>query len=313
MSAHDMNRIRTVNTTRLTAVVATLLLLIALCAACQPEAPTPAPSAGEQQPTVLEKATTPSPAAIESKPDKQAPSTKAASADDGKGIPIVSSSISLFLSGRHIHTIPVDDEAGRTVMMEAIFNCMIKSAAWPALELDALGDRITLEVKYEGDDQPTVFHVFEYNGRHCMQSHDMYTILNDEPHGPLHKLAMGYGLPDALTIRSGKNEIKATALPGGTAESKSPFTPKQMAAHIQYLQLDAEHAKTELTPFTPMAGGGKVFGWYRLYNDKFEELDFIRPSGLEPQTYLFKDREPGRYIVELETGEHCYFFGVVIP
>ena len=151
----------------------------------------------------------------------------------------------------------------------------------------------------------------------------MYTMINEEVYEPLRELAMGYGLPDTMMVRSGKHEVKAMAVPVNPLSSARGVTPQVMASYVQYLELDPKHVEETMTPFTPAVGGQKAFGLYTLYNEQFEQMKFITPSGLEPQTYLFQNTDPGRYVVVLQTTDPTqsdstrislqYFFGVIVP
>ncbi len=233
--------------------------------------------------------------------------------------------VELVLAGQSIHTVDVVDRAGKKVLMDAIFNHLIRSAAWPGDDPDTVKNRITIRVQFERDDgYPTVYHVFERDGQHCMQAgQGMYTMINEEVYEPLRELAMGYGLPDTMTVLSGKHEVRAMAVPVDSLGSARGVTPQVMAEYVQYLELDPAHRKETMTPFSPIVGGQKAFGSYTLYNEQFEQMKFIMPSGLEPQTYLFQNAKPGRYIVVLQTTDPTqsdstritrqYFFGVIVP
>ena len=66
-------------------------------------------------------------------------------------------------------------------------------------------------------------------------------------------------------------------------------------------------------PFRIYWDGKEQYGHYNVYDaETFEALDFFRPSGLDPQTYLFKNAEYGRdYIVILQMrNEDLLCFGV---
>ncbi len=52
-------------------------------------------------------------------------------------------------------------------------------------------------------------------------------------------------------------------------------------------------------PFQIFCDGNEQYGWYSVYDaETLEPLDFFRPSGLSPQTYVFQNAVPGRsYVV----------------
>lgn len=298
MTKHRPAHKKTHRYNRTGALLAALCLMAALgCAGCKSAVPTPT-SAAAASPSPTATATT-------------------EQGDAGINLPITAS-LTLTVASRQIHTIPIEGDGEKKILMDAIFNHLIKSAAWPGDDPETITNRITITLQFATDEgYPTVYHVFDRDDKHCMQAgKGMYSTISDAVFWPLHDLAMGYDLPQALTIRSGKNEIKAIAIPMDPTNAQQ-ITPQQMKDHIQTLVLDPANNRDSLSPFTPTVGGKKVYGIYKLYNEQFEELDFIHPSGLEPQTYLFSGKEPGKYIVELETNidgkSYRYFFGVAVP
>lgn len=236
--------------------------------------------------------------------------------------------LDLYLFGQYIHGFSVKDDASKQAVMDAVHDCMIKSEAWPGVDAGVQEDRIDISIKFDDkEERYSVFHVFDKDGKHCMQSGDgMYSNISDAVYKPLHDIAMGYKLPYALTVLSGQNAIRAAGYmisserkKDGLCADMARYTPRQMAKYIQYIEIEPNGE--ELTPFTPYAEGKKVYGQYKLYNESFEEIPFPEPSGLEPQTYLLKNAAPGRYIVEMEASfetadqTFCnqYFFGVILP
>jgi beta-lactamase regulating signal transducer with metallopeptidase domain len=71
-------------------------------------------------------------------------------------------------------------------------------------------------------------------------------------------------------------------------------------------------AGDKLTPFDVYVGESKQYGLYNIYDaETLQPLDFMRPSGLEPQTYILQNAEYGRsYIVTLDAGEYKLCFGL---
>ena len=129
-----------------------------------------------------------------------------------------------------------------------------------------------------------------------------------------------------LTIRSGRNSVLAEQFPEWSQDLKtnvaSDFmrhTPQEMASQIAYLTIDSE--RKDVAPFVPYLNGKEVIGQYALYDERFNKVSFVTPSGLLPQTYLFSNAKPGRYIVVLsftvetasaKAGYQC-FFGIIVP
>lgn len=94
---------------------------------------------------------------------------------------------------------------------------------------------------------------------------------------------------DALTITSGENSI--TILPNDDIDN------------VLWLELDA---KDDTVPFHIFDSNNKehhAFFFSVQDAETGEKLDFTRPSGLSPQTYLFQNAKyGGRYIVTMSTG-----------
>lgn len=69
--------------------------------------------------------------------------------------------------------------------------------------------------------------------------------------------------------------------------------------------LDIVEDGDKMVPFEIFCDGKEMYGWYSVYDaETMEALDFIMPSGLAPQTYLFQNAEYGRdYIVTLQINE----------
>lgn len=141
-----------------------------------------------------------------------------------------------------------------------------------------------------------------------------------------HTTSINIPKPNMMTIQSGSNSIKAEAYPLWSHDLKSNVaadyerhTPKEMEGIIQILTLDLN--SNSLTPFTPSIKGKEVYGQYALYDENYQEIPHLEPSGLAPQTYLFRNAKPGKYVVTLtitiETADsrsgYQYFFGVIVP
>ncbi len=234
-------------------------------------------------------------------------------------------SASLFLGGEEIYCIQAQDEASMIIIEDAIFDGMSKSMVYQGIASGVLDDKIRLSVLYTGDSKYRDYVVYYKDGRHLIQAEDstQASPLSGKAYTLLHEFAMGYRLPGALTVVSGSHTIHAF---GGAVSSarKSDglcadmrrYSPQQLAEHIEYLEIE----KSGPVPFTPYRNGAKVFGRYSLYDKDFNEVRFIEPSGLAPQTYMFQDTPPGKYIVKLATSFEDdeltygmeYFFGVII-
>ena len=82
--------------------------------------------------------------------------------------------------------------------------------------------------------------------------------------------------------------------------------------------LNISFGAEDVVPFRVYANGQELTGLYSVYDaEMLQKLDFTRPSGLEPQAYLFQNAQFGkRYLVTLQfpgAGEDVLYFGAVLP
>jgi len=110
----------------------------------------------------------------------------------------------------------------------------------------------------------------------------------------LFKLAYDLNEDTGIVATSGDNVIPVIVFPAGTPLS-------DMKDSIQWL--DIAPGPDDTVPFTVLCDGKEQYGWYSIYDaETMESLDFMRPSGLSPQTYLFQNAEYGQdYIVTLRS------------
>ena len=91
-----------------------------------------------------------------------------------------------------------------------------------------------------------------------------------------------------------------------------------MAENIKTITLDS--SEDSLTPFVAYVMGEEVHGSYELYNSRYEQIPYPEAPGQAPQSYLFKDAKPGKYIVVMYmsfttadySSTYQYFFGVKV-
>lgn len=126
------------------------------------------------------------------------------------------------------------------------------------------------------------------------------------------------GTEPQVTMASGKNIIAALVL-----KSPSEIPLSELVDRLEFLEIDPERQHIE--PFCVLVHGITEYGKYRIFDaETLEELDFVEPFGLPPQTYILGPTESGRsYIVELYQGEFSddgetiigikYVFGVRAP
>lgn len=93
--------------------------------------------------------------------------------------------LELFKDGKPVQRIAIQDPEEEQVVRNAIYNGMIKSAAWEGVDIDSQEDRIVIRNAYD-----TEFYVFDLAGHHCMQSgrDGRYVGINDEAYTSLYSL-----------------------------------------------------------------------------------------------------------------------------
>ena len=106
----------------------------------------------------------------------------------------------------------------------------------------------------------------------------------------LYRLAVDTGGAYGLVVHSGENAVPVTLFPAGTEVKKDN-------AAIHWLTIDADREET--VPFRIYRDGEEVYNLYTVVDaESGEPLEYLMPSGLEPQTYLFQNADPEReYIV----------------
>lgn len=104
-----------------------------------------------------------------------------------------------------------------------------------------------------------------------------------------------------LRAVSGENSVRLLSC----AEDASP---EELRDGLEWLEI-AQQA--DALPFAILDGGKERYGFYEVYDaESLEALEFLHPSGLAPQAYIFQNAEPGgRYIVTLTLEEGRYAFG----
>ena len=110
----------------------------------------------------------------------------------------------------------------------------------------------------------------------------------------------------SYTIISGSRSIPAVAFPENTRL-------KDLENQLYALELSLNPDAT--TPFDVLLDGEYQYGSFGIYDaETFESLDFFRPSGLDPQTYLLQNAQYGKsYIVSMKTGEQTLYWKIKLP
>jgi hypothetical protein len=228
-------------------------------------------------------------------------------------------SVTLYLKGKNIHGLDIEDAQQKRYVMDVIDDPEISEAKSGA-DVTCPDSYFCIYVQSgslnsEGAD----YYVFEVDGTPYVQNGEtlLCSVMRDDIYSRLKEIAYGYYQPYAMTVVSGDNTIKAaghllwhTDKVNGVSADMIYFEPSEIAESVEYITLDPEN--DDLPPFTPFVKGKEVNGKYTLYDQDFSKIPFGRS---------FKDLKQGKYILELETSFEDsessfgmqYFFGVIVP
>ncbi len=108
------------------------------------------------------------------------------------------------------------------------------------------------------------------------------------------------------TAVSGGGSVPLIAFDGETP-------PETLLSRVYWLTVSPD--PDAAVPFEVWDGDRALYGLYTLRDaETLEEVDFFRPSGLYPQTYLLQNTVPGRaYLVTLFIGDAHLAFGILVP
>ncbi len=117
--------------------------------------------------------------------------------DSEFAIPEKGDAVAFVENGKIVRLTSILDNAEyQKIVDDAIFNSMIRSAAWPAVDIGQFTQRIDIYRAPVGDDtEYTIYHVFLQDGRPCMQTRSMWTYISEDVYYPLYTLAVGGGEP----------------------------------------------------------------------------------------------------------------------
>ena len=121
----------------------------------------------------------------------------------------------------------------------------------------------------------------------------------------LFKLEIDTSGTGGMVARSGDNTVPMLSFPKGTEIG-------DYAQKLHYLTIDPGE---EFVPFTVWKDGQELRGTYNAFDaETFLPVEYLIPSGLDPQTYLFQNADPTRaYIVlatfSTEPDSEIYAFG----
>ena len=247
------------------------------------------------------------------------PETPSAQADEKALVDAVN--IGLCRYGEYLESYSLKTDAETSLVQAAVFNYMIKSAAWESVDIESMEMYIHI-YEQRSDGEAAEYYVFEKDGQPCMQAgrDGMYSTISDEAYRSLYELAMGWHTPHTMKIESGGESIYAvrhwiwSEEKNGLNADGMRLTPQQAQPMVEYITL-AEG-------FAPYIDGAQQPGVvFRLYDENFEEVEYPIPSGLAAWTYL-GHAGPGKYIAVAEQGfknedgssrGYQYFFGLIVP
>ena len=139
-------------------------------------------------PAVQDKTTeaSPGPAAQDKAAEEASPSPTAWFADDA--------AITLIQGGKAVRSISLKDNPDyQDLAQHVIWDHMIRSAAWPAVDVETFEDRIELYTSIAEGEPATTYYVFLQDGRPCMQAGkaSMWTYMQEELYQELYAAASG--------------------------------------------------------------------------------------------------------------------------
>lgn len=144
-------------------------------------------------PAVQDKTTEASsgPAVQDKTTEVATPSPAAAVAEDA--------SITLIQGGEAVRSISLKDNPDyQDLAQRVVWNHMILSAAWPAVDAELFQDRIELYTSIAEEEPPTLYYIFLQNGKPCIQAgKGMWTFMPEELYQELYRVASGENPPPA--------------------------------------------------------------------------------------------------------------------
>lgn len=248
-------------------------------------------------------------------PSPGPPPTQPGLNDQDDGLIYDNVRISLYMGGLLVRTIDVADDAkeAKAIIDNVIIDYMIKSIAFPAVDMEGVGDRITISLQYPDSDDVSVYHAFQKDGVPNVQIGNSYASISQASYASLLEFALGFLDQNALTITAGGESIRAISYTQPAPDPMMPgdeLLPKAVAPYVERIRYAPD--------FIPAAGGEPLYGMFRFFdeNDGYHEIEIGMPSGLEPWAW-FTHVEQGTYIVEYactnqEEQTVKYYFGLII-
>jgi hypothetical protein len=236
----------------------------------------------------------------------------------------------LYSAGKCTCKAVITDETESRIVKDAVFNHLLQSAAWEAVDLKEFPEYIEIHYQVEDGGPPSVYYAFKKGGKPCMQGGERYCNISKDTYAPLYELAAGNLKLNDMIIKSGDNSINA--LGNAITEDGFRLTPKQAASYLEYINIGSD--------LFCYIGGGQVIGDHykpngynlielNLYDTNYRhiltfpilsQMSDARKSDF--RLYLLDHATwPGKYIVELSTVEdnnnteqiNQYFFEINLP
>lgn len=221
-----------------------------------------------------------------------------------------------------IHTVTLNDDEFISVIKEIILSYDLKTERSHGIDVEEVGHYFRF---YDPKDtSKTIYYAFsnetisEQPQIQIGKGNGDYTRtgISQAQYESLYALWGSHMLLSKSAIITSGNEFTTESVYYGD----SSITPQDVKDQLFYLEINPID---DNCPFRVYVEGVQKYGHYEIYDaETFEKLDFIRPSGLEPQTYILKNAVSGRrYIIELYTGYNVGYktygakilFGVSIP
>lgn len=94
--------------------------------------------------------------------------------------------LTAYESGEYRGEVVLEEEADMQAVTDAIMEALLKSAAWPAVDMAERQDYLQAYVGYTND-EVCEYYVFEMDGSYCLQGSDaeMYTTIDEETYAAL--------------------------------------------------------------------------------------------------------------------------------
>lgn len=194
----------------------------------------------------------------------------------------------------------IDDQASIGSIEELIHSLDFESSSRDNIAIDGVGTYIRF---YDGSGKDDALYYVYWNETIASCPQIQRNLggtgridLTPEQYELLYALWESHLMLPAAEARSGSNTVSCLVLP-----ENQEIDLESIKSQISWLKIDRND---DYVPFRVYIAADQVYGMYEVYDAQtYEKLDFIMPSGLEPQTYLLQNAQEGHsYIIQLSTG-----------